>query len=173
MATETAPRTPAAAEELQPNPEAGALIAEWRSHLDPAESERHETEPPELEDAFRHLAIDHPDAVEASNRRPEVAALTETYTTEDGRTWDLRESYTAAGFHYLWDGMPYGASGPQMVAVGRPGMFAPLERLAMLDLVGAEGAVPDHRGDSAVCTRCRVLRGEAPQAPVTGLGGAS
>lgn len=38
-----------------------------------SDPDRHDLEAPELESAFRHQASDHPDAVKASNRRPEVA----------------------------------------------------------------------------------------------------
>jgi hypothetical protein len=91
-----------------------------------------------------------------------------TYTTTDGRVWDLGEQYTANGFHYRWDGMPFGEGGPFMAAVGRHGVFVPLEDLAALDgkfrdADVAEGAVPDHEGSSIDdCPRCRILRGEQP-----------
>lgn len=90
-----------------------------------------------------------------------------TYTTKDGRVWDLAEEFTANGFHYRWDGMPYGANGPWMASVGRPGVFVLLESLVRLDgkfsdADVAEGTAPDHTGDSQDCPQCRVLRGEEP-----------
>lgn len=50
-------------------------LAQAASRLPLTDPDRHALETPEAEAAFAHLAIDHPDAVEASNtRRPEVAA---------------------------------------------------------------------------------------------------
>lgn len=37
-------------------------------------AQAHDLEAPAVEDAFAHLAIDHPDAVAASVTRPEVAS---------------------------------------------------------------------------------------------------
>lgn len=37
-------------------------------------AQAHDLESPAVEDAFAHLAIDHPDAVAASVTRPEVAS---------------------------------------------------------------------------------------------------
>lgn len=52
-----------------------AELVQAASQLPLSDPDRHDLETPEAEAAFAHLAIDHPDAVEASNetRRPEVA----------------------------------------------------------------------------------------------------
>lgn len=87
-----------------------------------------------------------------------------TYTTKDGWVWDLGEEFTANGFHYRWDGMPYGDRSPLMLGVGRPEMAMRLEALAMLrafdDADFAESR--PHVADPTECPTCRAYNGLAP-----------
>lgn len=47
-------------------------LAAAASRLPLSDPDRHDLETPEAEDRFAHLAIDHPDAVTASNTSPEA-----------------------------------------------------------------------------------------------------
>lgn len=87
-----------------------------------------------------------------------------TYTTPDGRVWDLSQVHPVNGFLYRWDGAEFGDHSPLMLGVGRPGMAMRLEALAMLrafdDADLAESR--PHTGDATTCPTCREYAGLAP-----------